>query len=316
MITQMQNTTRTVLACALGAALLASLTVSAAGNGVAPPMRKFTLPKPAAEASFDRFIVKTRDGIATRSASPSLDAVNAAVARAGVGGITTAANNGATLNVERVRKMAVGADVFRFSRKLTRTEADAVLAQLRKDRDGAVRAARLPQAAHRLHAERHALHTCSGNTRIRRRASTRRRRGTSRSGAGVVVAVMDTGYLDHSDLAANIVPGYDFIGRRGRYPTSRATAMAAMPTRTIRATGSAAIRDAVPWHARRGHGGRGEEQRARHRGRRVHARRCSRCACSGMAAVTPPTSPMRSRGLRAAPSRACPRTRRPPKCST
>jgi serine protease len=30
-------------------------------------------------------------------------------------------------------------------------------------------------------------------------------------GAGVVVAVLDTGYTDHSDLAANIVPGYDFI---------------------------------------------------------------------------------------------------------
>lgn len=32
------------------------------------------------------------------------------------------------------------------------------------------------------------------------------------SGAGVVVAVLDSGYLPHSDLAANIVlPGYDFI---------------------------------------------------------------------------------------------------------
>ena len=210
MITQMQNTTRTLLACALGAALLASLTVSAAGNGVAPPMRKFTLPKPAAETSFDRFIVKTRDGIATRSASPSLDAVNAAVARAGVGGITTAANNGATLKVERVRRMAVGADVFRFSRKLTRTEADAVLAQLRKD-------ATVQYAQPDYRKQR--VDFTPNDTRFNLQweythPTTGIHAPTAwdiARGAGVVVAVIDTGYLDHSDLAANIVPGYDFI---------------------------------------------------------------------------------------------------------
>src|SRR3546814_7421360 len=31
------------------------------------------------------------------------------------------------------------------------------------------------------------------------------------TGSGVVVAVIDTGYTDHSALAANIVQGYDFI---------------------------------------------------------------------------------------------------------
>lgn len=31
------------------------------------------------------------------------------------------------------------------------------------------------------------------------------------SGAGVVVAVLDTGYRPHADLAANILPGYDFV---------------------------------------------------------------------------------------------------------
>jgi len=32
------------------------------------------------------------------------------------------------------------------------------------------------------------------------------------TGSGVVVAVIDTGYRPHADLAANILPGYDFIG--------------------------------------------------------------------------------------------------------
>lgn len=31
------------------------------------------------------------------------------------------------------------------------------------------------------------------------------------TGAGVVVAVLDTGYRPHADLAANILPGYDFV---------------------------------------------------------------------------------------------------------
>ncbi|WP_197426961.1 S8 family peptidase [Noviluteimonas gilva] len=210
----MHNTTRTVLACALGAALLAALSVStsvsAAGTGVAPPMRKFTLPKPAAEASFDRFIVKTRDGIASRSASPSLDAVNAAIARAGVGGITLAANNGAVLKVERVRRMAVGADVFRFSRKLTRVEADAVLAQLRID-------ATVQYAQPDYRKQR--LDFTPNDTRFNLQwdythPTTGIHAPTAwdiARGAGVVVAVLDTGYLDHSDLNANIVPGYDFI---------------------------------------------------------------------------------------------------------
>ncbi len=33
----------------------------------------------------------------------------------------------------------------------------------------------------------------------------------SATGSNVVVAVLDTGYLAHSDLIANILPGYDFI---------------------------------------------------------------------------------------------------------
>jgi serine protease len=32
------------------------------------------------------------------------------------------------------------------------------------------------------------------------------------TGAGITVAVIDTGYRPHADLVANIVPGYDFIG--------------------------------------------------------------------------------------------------------
>jgi serine protease len=39
--------------------------------------------------------------------------------------------------------------------------------------------------------------------------------GVPVSGAGVTVAVLDTGYRPHADLAANIVDGYDFISQDG-----------------------------------------------------------------------------------------------------
>ncbi|MET8762797.1 S8 family serine peptidase [Lentzea sp. NPDC004782] len=39
---------------------------------------------------------------------------------------------------------------------------------------------------------------------------------TSSTGAGVTVAVIDTGYVAHSDLAGKIVPGYDFVSDASR----------------------------------------------------------------------------------------------------
>ncbi len=39
--------------------------------------------------------------------------------------------------------------------------------------------------------------------------------GAPISGAGVTIAVLDTGYLPHADLAANMVGGYDFVSQDG-----------------------------------------------------------------------------------------------------
>ena len=96
-----------------------------------------------------------------------------------------------------------------------------------------------------------------------------------------------------------------------RHRSSPAMATAAMPMRTIRATGSA--RGTSSFHGTHVAGtvaavtnnGLGSGRR------RASTPRCSRCACSATAAVTPPTSPMRSPGLRAAPSRACRTTANP-----
>ncbi|NUS60338.1 MAG: hypothetical protein HOQ01_05270, partial [Lysobacter sp.] len=215
----MHTTSRNVAACALATAILASLTVSAAGAGTSPPVRKLmSLQRPAAEASFDRFIVKGRaaaaTGVASRTATSTTtttQALNAAIARAGIGGsIGIAATGGTAVTATRMRTMALGADVFRFSRKLTRTEADAVLAQLRSD--ATVQYAQPDYRRQRLdftpndtrfNLQWDYTHPTTG---IRAPAAWDVARG-----AGVVVAVLDTGYLDHSDLNANVVPGYDFI---------------------------------------------------------------------------------------------------------
>lgn len=41
------------------------------------------------------------------------------------------------------------------------------------------------------------------------------------SGAGVVVAVLDSGYRPHADLASNVLPGYDFISPDSGDPAAR-----------------------------------------------------------------------------------------------
>ena len=139
------------------------------------------------------------------------------------------------------------------------------------------------------------------------------------TGSGVTVAVIDTGYVAHSDLAANIVAGYDFItsssnardgnGRdsnaatpvTGRPATSSAGS-AATPSTTRPGT-------APTWPAR--------SPRSRTTARAWPASpttpRSSPSGCWASAAATPPTSPTRSSGRPAAPSRACPPTRRRPR---
>ena len=222
----MHTTPRNVAACALATAIFATLTVSAAGAGTSPPVRKLmSLQRPAAEASFDRFIVKGRaasaTGVASRTATTTsttttTKALNAAIARAGIGGcIGIAATGGTSVTATRVRTMSLGADVFRFSRKLTRIEADAVLAQLRTDTtvqyaQPDYRRQRLDFTPNdtRFNLQWDYTHPTTG---IRAPAAWDVARG-----AGVVVAVLDTGYLDHSDLNANIVPGYDFISAYGQ----------------------------------------------------------------------------------------------------
>lgn len=174
---------------------------------------------PAPQASFDRFIVKYRDGAAaTRSTAALVSSVNAAASHAGVAGMKTAANGSrSALTVQHLRTLAVGGEVIKLSHVLGRTEADALLAQLRAD--PAVEYAQPDYIKHRFdvtpddpgfNLQWHYTHPAAG-------IHAPEAWDTS-AGEGVVVAVLDTGYVDHSDLNGNIIDGYDFISAYGQDP--------------------------------------------------------------------------------------------------
>lgn len=208
----MSKQIRIIGASVLGAAITAAMAASVGGAIAATAgatVTRFIAAKPTAatiETGYDRFIVKYKEGAtAPRGQLAAQNAMTLAVARAGVRGA-----NGTAISTRHVRRMSGGAQVLKLSRVLDRVEADALLAQLRADPS-----VEFAQPDYRLQAldftpddsnyslQWHYLDNAGG---IRAPKAWDRSRG-----AGVKVAVLDTGYVDHRDLNANIVPGYDFI---------------------------------------------------------------------------------------------------------
>ena len=113
------------------------------------------------------------------------------------------------MRVDQLRRIAVGADVIQTSRKLDQRAAQAFMNRLRRDpRVKFVEIDRLLKPAFTPNdpnypGQWHYYEPAGGiNLPTAWDQST---------GAGVVVAVIDTGITAHSDLSANIVAGYDFI---------------------------------------------------------------------------------------------------------
>jgi len=196
------------------AAMPLSQQVSGASTGAASPARRtVALPTLPQQTGFDRFIVKYRAAPGARSvqASTVLGAFNTAAARAGLS-LTRA--NGLALSATHVRRLAIGGDVLRTSRSLSVAESNALLDQLRGD--PSVEYAQPDYRRHKLdfvpNDEHYGLQWHYGSTATGIHAPTA---WDTTSGEGVVVAVLDTGYVDHADLDANIVPGYDFVHDAG-----------------------------------------------------------------------------------------------------
>jgi serine protease len=203
----------------LAAALLFSLPAFAAAPAPAPAPR-IDLRALATAKSFDRFIVRFREGSAPRRTPASVDAVLARAAdRAKSRFASELRARGLAAptqawQLRNLRRLGIGADVFVASEKLDAARVRVLLTQLAADPD--VEYVEIDQVMHASltpndtnYSQLWGLFDADAGIRADKAWDLN-------SGAGAVVAVIDTGYTDHSDLAANILPGYDFVSSTTR----------------------------------------------------------------------------------------------------
>jgi serine protease len=155
------------------------------------------------DQQFDRFIVKYREGTRER-ANPNAAATSLKGAASAV-----PAARGKALSVGHLRRMSLGADVVKASRKLDRAEAEALMRQIATN--PSVEYVELDKLNKPVFTpndtrfgEQFGFGTGAGGIRATEAWDIT-------NGAGSVVAVLDTGITNHSDLNANVLPGYDFI---------------------------------------------------------------------------------------------------------
>jgi serine protease len=180
------------LATAMAVALAAGFAGSAAAAGRVDTAGLHS----AEQTSFDRFIVKYRAG--TSAAAQQKNLANAAQ------------GNARALSVGRLRTLSVGGEVVQTNRALDRVEAESLMRQIAADPNVEyVEVDRLMQplmTPNDTHYGTYLWGLQSGTPGIRADQAW-----NTTNGAGVVVAVLDTGYTDHSDLVGNLLQGYDFI---------------------------------------------------------------------------------------------------------
>lgn len=89
-----------------------------------------------ADQTYDRFIVTYKDGTTQRNNSANaVQNVNAAIQRASLNGAAISSNgqSAPTVSASYQRKLAIGSDLMRTSRKLSQSEANALMVQLASD---------------------------------------------------------------------------------------------------------------------------------------------------------------------------------------
>jgi serine protease len=204
------------------------LTTLAAALALAAPATFATVPQPtAADVANDRFIVTYRDGSNEKAnRDMALQNLRAAMSRAGLDRPIRSASGVAIapLSVTYQRRLAVGADLVRTSRKLDQAESAKLMQQIVADpsvahvepdlmmhavRDLKATADSLPRAFtpdDELYA-RYQWHFANptGGANIDKAWDLA-------DGAGITVAVLDTGITQHPDMDLSLADaGYDFI---------------------------------------------------------------------------------------------------------
>ena len=226
-------------------ALAAAPIVFAAG---AEPHATFNVSTLRAQGSYDRFIVKYRDGTTQRtSAAAATQAVSAAMSRAAATRSSLRAGKVAAPTAAYARKLGTGADLVRVSRKLSAAEADALIRQIATDPAVAhvqadvmmqkvrdiTAAAVSPVVVNDQYYARYQWHFRAPDgtaEKIGSDANSYANKGGSNvanawnlsDGTGVTVAVLDTGITQHPDIDLSLADaGYDFIS--DAYVSGRAT---------------------------------------------------------------------------------------------
>lgn len=152
------------------------------------------------QPSFDRFIVKYRDG--------SAEQVNPAMLgqRLGAAG---AALGGRGVRLQHLRRTALGSDVIKADRKLDRVEAETLMRQIAANPNVEyVEPDRLMKPVLTPNDTSYNQQWGYFDADAGIRANTA---WDLANGSGIIVAVLDTGITNHSDLNANVIAGYDFI---------------------------------------------------------------------------------------------------------
>ena len=159
----------------------------------------------AAPTTTDRIIVKYRDGSTTQVQAASTN--NRALQRQSALDSSAARFN---VRMTHLRGTALGANVLRLDHHMTNADAAALARDIAAadpdveyaEPDRILRPMFTPNDTYYASQWHYYESTAGLNLPAAWDLST---------GTGIVVAVIDTGYRPHADLAANIVPGYDFI---------------------------------------------------------------------------------------------------------
>lgn len=193
---------------ALAAATALALTAAIASPAMAGRVELSGL---QSDTAFDQFIVKYRsDAPAATDAAARKRGLDAAAAAVVSGSqALRGLPRGTALGLAHQRRMAVGADVLKASRKLDRVDAETLMRALAAHPDVEyVEVDKINRPVFTPNdpqfGQQYGFGTGAGGIRATEAWDVT-------SGAGAVVAVLDTGITSHPDLNANVLPGYDFI---------------------------------------------------------------------------------------------------------
>ncbi|MFL6673286.1 MAG: S8 family peptidase [Massilia sp.] len=184
--------------CAAAAIATGSLAAHA-GMAEAPQARA------AVGQQTDRLIVKYKDADAYAKGAARVPALSALRQ-----GIVDRAGQQFGLALKLLRTTGTGAHLFQLDRKMGLQDAAAVAAELMA-RDPSVEYAEPDRIMTAMFTPNDPLYTSQWNYFEATGGLRLPAAWDQSTGAGVNVAVIDTGYRPHADLAGKILPGYDFI---------------------------------------------------------------------------------------------------------